>query len=45
MIKVLKCHVLVFRATSDAPEIPDDWESVSLMLAESIAHPETQPVP
>jgi hypothetical protein len=41
MIKVLKSNVLVFTATGDTPEIPDDWESVSLMLTESISHLET----
>ena len=38
MIKVLKTNVLVFKSTGDSPEIPDEWESVSLMLMESISH-------
>lgn len=38
MIKVLKSNVLVFEATGDTPEIPDEWESVSLMLTESTSH-------
>lgn len=37
-IKVLKSDVLVFKSTSETPEIPDEWESVSLMLAESLSH-------
>jgi hypothetical protein len=41
MIKVLKTNVLVFKADSETPEIPEDWESVSLMLAESVSHLET----
>ena len=45
MIKVLRSAVLVFKSTGDTPEIPDYWESVSLMLTESISHPEAQPVP
>lgn len=45
MIKVLKSNVLVFNSTGDTPEIPDEWESVSLMLTESISHLETQSVP
>lgn len=45
MIKVLKSNVLVFKSTGDTPEIPDEWESVSLMLTESISHLETQSVP
>lgn len=39
-IKVLKSNVLVFKTTGDSPELPDEWESVSLMLTESISHPE-----
>ena len=38
MIKVLKSNALVFKFTGDAPEIPDEWESVSLMLTESVSH-------
>jgi len=41
MIKVLKNYVLIFKATSDLPDFPDEWESVSLLLAESISHLET----
>jgi hypothetical protein len=37
-IKVLRSNVLVFKTTGDTPEIPDEWETVSLMLTESISH-------
>ena len=38
MIKVLKSNALVFKATGDTSKISDEWESVSLMLTESISH-------
>src|SRR4051794_40002189 len=38
MIKILKSNAIVFKSTSDTPEFPDDWESISLMLTESISH-------
>jgi hypothetical protein len=38
MIKVLRSSVLVFKATGETPEIPEEWESVSLMLTESVSH-------
>jgi hypothetical protein len=41
MVKVLKSYLLVFSSVGDTPEIPDEWESVSLMLTESISHLET----
>ncbi len=44
MIKVLKSSVLVFKLLGDSPELPDEWESVPLMLTESISHLETQAV-
>lgn len=37
MIKVLKSYILIFKATSDTLEIPDEAESVSLMLTESVS--------
>lgn len=37
MIKVLKNYVLIFKAADDS-ELPDEWESISLMLTESISH-------
>jgi hypothetical protein len=37
MIKVLKNYILIFRSTSATPDIPDEAETVSLMLTESIS--------
>ena len=37
MIKVMKSYVYIFSSTSDDAEFPDEAQSVSLMLAESIA--------
>ena len=42
MIKVLKSYVLVFRSTAGSSELFDEWETVSLMLSESISHLEAQ---
>ncbi len=42
MIKVLRNNVLVFKSTGDTADLPDEWESVSLMLTESISHLEAQ---
>ena len=41
MIKVLKNYVLVFKVDSETPEFPEGYESVSLMLTESVSHLET----
>jgi hypothetical protein len=41
MIKVLRNLALIFKSTGGTPDIPDEWESVSLTLTESISHPET----
>ena len=38
MIKVLKSYALVFKSDADNPDLPDDHESISLMLAESISN-------
>jgi hypothetical protein len=38
LIKILKSSVLVFRVNGENAELPDEWESVSLMLTESISH-------
>ena len=38
MVKVLRSHILIFQATGDTPDIPDEWESVPMMLIESISH-------
>jgi len=42
MVKVLKSSLLIFKETSDSFDLPDEWESVSLMLTESVSHLETQ---
>jgi hypothetical protein len=42
MIKVLKTYVLVFSSVGETFEIPDQSETVSLVLAESISYLETQ---
>jgi len=41
MVKVLKSNLLVFSSVGDSPDVPDEWESASLMLTESISHLET----
>ena len=41
MIKVLKNYLLVFKVNGDSEELPEEWESVSLMLTESISHLES----
>ena len=38
MVKVMKSNVLVFSSAGEPPDYPDQWESVSLMLTESISH-------
>ena len=38
MAKVLKSVVLIFSSASETSKFPDHFESVSLMLAESLAH-------
>ena len=38
MIKVAKSQVLVFKTTEDIPEFPEEWESLSLTLTESISY-------
>jgi len=43
--KDLKSNILVFKSTGDTPEIPDEWESLSLMLTDAISHLEAQSVP
>jgi hypothetical protein len=41
MVKVGKTNLLVFSFVSDQPDVFDQWESVSLMLMESISHMES----
>ena len=38
MIKVLKSYVLIFKSDSEFADLPDEYVSVSLMLAESVSH-------
>ena len=38
MIKVLQSTILVFKAAGDAQDLSDEWDTVSLMLIESISH-------
>jgi hypothetical protein len=38
MIKVLKNYLLVFKTASGQLDVPDEHESVSLMLTESVSH-------
>jgi hypothetical protein len=38
MVRVGKTNVLVFSYVSDQPDVFDEWQSVSLMLLESISH-------
>ena len=38
MLRVGKSNLLVFSFVSDQPEVFDEWQSVSLMLMESISH-------
>lgn len=41
MVRVGKTNLLVFSFVSDEPEVFDEWQSVSLMLMESISHLES----
>ncbi|MBX9680645.1 MAG: hypothetical protein K2X38_17970 [Gemmataceae bacterium] len=41
MIKVLQSYLLVFKSSEGNPEIPDECETASLMLTESINHLES----
>jgi hypothetical protein len=43
MIRVGRNSLIVFTFVSDDPEIYDRWETVSLLLIESIAYPESLP--
>ena len=38
MLKILKSSVLVFKINDQTSDITDEWESVSLMLTESVSH-------
>jgi len=43
MVRVGKNSLIVFTFVSDEPEIYDRWETVALVLIESIAHQESLP--
>ena len=38
MLKILKSSVLVFKTDDETSDFTDEWESVSLMLTESVSH-------
>jgi hypothetical protein len=38
MVRVGRTNLLIFSYVSDQPDIFDEWQSVSLMLMESISH-------
>jgi hypothetical protein len=38
MVRVGRTNLLVFTFVSDQPDVFDEWQSVSLMLIESISH-------
>ena len=41
LIKILQSTILVFKAAGDSQDLSDEWETVSLMLIESVSHLET----
>jgi hypothetical protein len=41
MVRVGRTNLLIFTLVSDEPDVFDEWQSVSLMLIESISHVET----
>ena len=38
MVKVGRTNLIVFSFVSDQPDVFDEWQSISLMLMESISH-------
>ncbi len=38
MVRVTKSALVIFSHVSDTPDVYDTWESVSLVLIESISH-------
>jgi len=38
MVRVGRTNLLVFSYVSDEPDVFDEWQSLSLMLMESISH-------
>ena len=45
VVRVGRSNLLVFSFVSDQPDVFDEWQSVSLMLTESISHLESQVSP
>jgi hypothetical protein len=42
MVRVGKTNLIVFSFVSEQPDVFDEWQSVSLMLIETISHLEAQ---
>jgi hypothetical protein len=42
MIRVGKADLVIFSLVSDEPGVHDDWDTVSMLLVESISHLEAQ---
>jgi len=40
MVRVGKHDLVIFSLVSNEPEVHDDWDTVSLLLVESISHQE-----
>ena len=38
MIKILQSTILIFKAAGDSQDLSDEWETISLMLIESVSH-------
>ena len=41
MVKLGKRDIIIFKFLSDKPEVYDDWDSVGLLLIESISYLES----
>jgi hypothetical protein len=41
MVRVGKSSLIIFSFVSDEPEVYDRWDTVSLLLIESVTHQET----
>ena len=44
MVRVGRDYLMLFTFVSDSPDIVDDWQTVSLLLVESIVHLDAQAV-
>jgi hypothetical protein len=38
MIKILQSSILVFKTVGESQDLTDEWETVSLLLIESVSH-------